>query len=118
VTAGIDQLTADLGRWLVDPLVRRRARCADPRGSYTSLFFSENMADVAKARAICSRCAVRELCLVGAVERREPFGVWGGECLRNGEIVQARRGRGRPPNVTVPTVVDEVTGYPSAPIMS
>jgi hypothetical protein len=113
VTAGIDLLT-ELGRSLGDPLVRRRARCADPRGSFTSLFFSENIADIAKARAICSRCGVRELCLIGAVERREPFGVWGGECLRNGDIVTARRGRGRPPKLPVPTVVDEVTGLPPA----
>jgi WhiB family redox-sensing transcriptional regulator len=99
----------------IDRLIARWARCADPRGSYTPLFFSDHPTDVARARAICERCTVRELCLSRALERREPSGVWGGECLLDGNVVAARRGRGRPPKVSPPTIVDEVTGRPSSP---
>jgi WhiB family transcriptional regulator, redox-sensing transcriptional regulator len=99
----------------IDRLVARWARCGDPRGSYTRLFFSDRPNDVARAKAICERCTVRELCLLRARERREPSGVWGGECLLDGEVVAARRGRGRPPKESPPTIVDEVTGRPSSP---
>lgn len=97
----------------IDRLISKRARCYDPRSSYTELFFSENPMDVARAKAICSRCTVRQLCLARAIERREPYGVWGGEFLYDGEIVKLKRGRGRPRKVPLPTVVDEVTGAPA-----
>ncbi|MGI9007713.1 MAG: WhiB family transcriptional regulator, partial [Streptosporangiaceae bacterium] len=41
-------------------------------------------------------CPVRRTCLAGAMERREPWGVWGGELFIRGEIVARKRGRGRP----------------------
>jgi WhiB family transcriptional regulator, redox-sensing transcriptional regulator len=110
-----DSRSVQLDRPTIDRQVARWARCADPRGSYTRLFFSDHPNDVARARAICERCTVRELCLFRARERREPIGVWGGECLLDGEVVAARRGRGRPPNDSPPTIVDEVTGHPSSP---
>lgn len=96
----------------VHRLIARLARCADPRGTYTSLFFSDDVRDTQRARAICAGCPVRELCLTKALERREPFGVWGGEFLMDGEIVKVRRGRGRPPKIARPAQVDEVTGIP------
>ena len=96
----------------VDVQIARKARCADPRASYTALFFSENAMDTARAKAICARCEVRRLCLSRALERAEPYGVWGGEFLLDGEIVAVKRGRGRPRRVPVPTDVDEVTGMP------
>lgn len=36
-------------------------------------------------------------CLAGAVERREPYGVWGGEIFDHGTITARKRPRGRPP---------------------
>ncbi len=68
----------------IDRLISQRARCADPRSSYTELFFSENPMDIVRAKAICAKCTVRELCLAGALERGEPYGVWGGEFLYEG----------------------------------
>ena len=48
-------------------------------------------------------------CLEAALNRHEPWGVWGGELLENGRIVVNKRGRGRPPkNPRPPLVVDEV----------
>ena len=35
-------------------------------------------------------------CLSGAVERREPFGVWGGEIFERGSITAQKKARGRP----------------------
>jgi WhiB family redox-sensing transcriptional regulator len=98
----------------VDVQIARKARCADPRASYTALFFSENAIDTARAKAICARCEVRDLCLARALERAEPYGVWGGEFLIDGEIMVAKRGRGRPRRIPLPTDVDEVTGMPAA----
>jgi WhiB family redox-sensing transcriptional regulator len=106
----VDGAHVSLDGQRIDRLIRRRARCADPRSSYTQLFFSEHPIDLARAQAICQRCTVRELCLLRAVERGEPIGVWGGEHLLDGSVVAPRRGRGRPPKVPHPTRVDEVTG--------
>ncbi len=60
------------------------------------LFFAESPDDVELAKSLCSDCPVRPACLAGAVERREPWGVWGGELFIRGEIVARKRGRGRP----------------------
>ncbi len=38
----------------------------------------------------------RLACLDGALKRREPWGVWGGELLMSGAIVSRKRPRGRP----------------------
>jgi WhiB family redox-sensing transcriptional regulator len=40
------------------------------------LFFAELPADVEYAKSLCTDCPVRATCLAGALERREPWGVW------------------------------------------
>jgi WhiB family redox-sensing transcriptional regulator len=60
------------------------------------LFFAEAPGDVEQAKALCQGCRVRIACLEGALERREPWGVWGGELLLRGTIVPRKRPRGRP----------------------
>ncbi|HLI37480.1 MAG TPA: WhiB family transcriptional regulator [Streptosporangiaceae bacterium] len=60
------------------------------------LFFAEAPGDVERAKAICRGCRARIACLTGALERREPWGVWGGELLLHGAIVPRKRPRGRP----------------------
>ncbi len=60
------------------------------------LFFAETPQDVEFAKALCRGCPVREMCLAGALERREPWGVWGGELFLNGVVVPRKRPRGRP----------------------
>lgn len=60
------------------------------------LWFAEAPADVEFAKALCRTCPVREACLAGALDRREPCGVWGGELLVTGVVVPRKRPRGRP----------------------
>jgi WhiB family redox-sensing transcriptional regulator len=81
---------------------RLEARCRDGAASLTELFFSEALDDIARAKAFCAGCVVREECLGAAVARREPWGVWGGELLANGKVLAQRRRRGRPPKAPRP----------------
>jgi WhiB family redox-sensing transcriptional regulator len=68
------------------------------------LFFAEAPADVELAKARCLDCPIRKACLAGALERGEPWGVWGGELFVRGEIVARKRPRGRPRKNPVVTV--------------
>ncbi|AAZ54570.1 WhiB family transcriptional regulator [Thermobifida fusca] len=67
-----------------------------PCRSQPDLFFAESPAEVEAAKALCVDCPVREQCLAGALERREPWGVWGGQLLVSGKVVARKRPRGRP----------------------
>ncbi len=60
------------------------------------LWFAEAPADVESAKALCRECPVRSLCLDGALARREPWGVWGGELFCSGAVIPRKRPRGRP----------------------
>ncbi len=70
----------------------RKLPCTDD----PDLFFAESPADVEGAKVLCRGCPARIACLAGALERREPWGVWGGELFLRGEIVPRKRPRGRP----------------------
>jgi WhiB family transcriptional regulator, redox-sensing transcriptional regulator len=63
------------------------------------LFFAEDPRDLHRARELCGRCPTRAACLAGALQRGEPWGVWGGEMLLRGTILAAKRPRGRPRKV-------------------
>ena len=82
-----------------------RARCRDGNGTLTHLFFSDEPIATARARAICSKCPLSAACLEGALERAEPWGVWGGQLIETGRIVADKRPRGRPPKHPRPLVV-------------
>ncbi|ATZ24589.1 WhiB family transcriptional regulator [Streptomyces lavendulae] len=60
------------------------------------VFFAESPADVEYAKSLCGTCPLVEACLAGAQERREPWGVWGGELFVQGVVVARKRPRGRP----------------------
>jgi len=60
------------------------------------LWFAESPADVEFAKALCQDCPVQALCLIGALDRREPWGVWGGELFLQGVVIPRKRPRGRP----------------------
>ncbi len=73
------------------------ASCRDDTEDLTGLFFSDQIPDIIRAKQICSTCPVIDSCLDGALERREPWGVWGGQLFLNGRILAQKRKRGRPP---------------------
>ena len=73
------------------------ASCATGGAGLTALFFSEELQDIAAAKRLCADCPVMAECLEGAMARREPWGVWGGQLFVAGRIVMTKRRRGRPP---------------------
>src|SRR5580693_192870 len=60
------------------------------------LFFAESPADIARAKELCRGCPAAAACLAGALDRAEPWGVWGGELVLRGAVIASKRGRGRP----------------------
>jgi WhiB family redox-sensing transcriptional regulator len=64
---------------------------ADP-----DLWFAETPADVETAKTLCQPCPLKSACLAGALERREPWGVWGGQLVQSGVVLPRKRPRGRP----------------------
>ena len=79
-----------------------QARCNDGAGTMVSLFFSEQLDDIARAKAICGLCPLQQECFEGALARREPWGVWGGHLFLNGKVLAHKRKRGRPPKNAQP----------------
>jgi WhiB family redox-sensing transcriptional regulator len=71
------------------------------RSNDPELFFAESPADVELAKALCRTCPLMEECLAGALDRHEPWGVWGGQLLVQGAIVARKRPRGRPRKIEV-----------------
>jgi WhiB family redox-sensing transcriptional regulator len=94
----------------ISPAVRADAACRDLQGSLTGVYFSEELQDIAAAKAICATCPVMIECLEGAITRHEPWGVWGGQMFVNGKILATKRRRGRPPKVARPE--DELPDIP------
>lgn len=68
--------------------------CHEPEAA--DLFFSERPADLEQAKVLCTGCPLLEECRRGALERSEPWGVWGGAIFDAGRIIAVKRGRGRP----------------------
>jgi WhiB family transcriptional regulator, redox-sensing transcriptional regulator len=82
----------EVSRAVVPAARSRQLPCTDD----PELFFAESPEDVETAKALCVGCAARMACLSGAMERREPWGVWGGELFLRGQVVPRKRPRGRP----------------------
>jgi WhiB family redox-sensing transcriptional regulator len=89
LTALLDTLVDDLDEGATIAEVPCRTHDAE-------LWFAESPADVEHAKSLCQSCPVRSACLAGALERREPWGVWGGELFIAGVVVPRKRPRGRP----------------------
>ncbi|MGE2728462.1 WhiB family transcriptional regulator [Mycolicibacterium vaccae] len=60
------------------------------------LWFAEDPRDLERAKQLCGDCPLRRECLDAALQRQEPWGVWGGEILERGTIIARKRPRGRP----------------------
>jgi WhiB family redox-sensing transcriptional regulator len=67
-----------------------------PCNSDPDLWFAEHPADLEQAKAACNDCPIQRQCLSAALERAEPWGVWGGEILEQGRVLARKRPRGRP----------------------
>ncbi|GAA4744973.1 hypothetical protein GCM10023328_28750 [Modestobacter marinus] len=63
------------------------------------LWFAESPAQLEQAKSLCGGCPVQATCLAGALDRAEPWGVWGGEIFDHGVVIPRKRPRGRPPKV-------------------
>ncbi|MFT4658424.1 MAG: hypothetical protein ACJAXA_003208 [Candidatus Aldehydirespiratoraceae bacterium] len=72
------------------------ARCGDGYDTLSYLFFSEDDHELARAKAICRPCGLKDTCLSGAIDREEPYGAWGGGLVLDGAPVEVKRKRGRP----------------------
>lgn len=60
------------------------------------LWFAEEPDDLERAKSMCAGCPIRLQCLTAALDRAEPWGVWGGEILVGGAVLARKRPRGRP----------------------
>ena len=85
-----DQASVDAA---FDEVLNRLLPC---RNSDPEIWFAEGTAQVEAAKALCRECPLIAGCLAGALERAEPWGVWGGEVFVDGVVVAVKRGRGRP----------------------
>jgi WhiB family redox-sensing transcriptional regulator len=65
----------------------------------SDLWFSDSPAELQMAKVLCQGCPAIRACLAGALERRETYGVWGGEIVISGVVVAEKRRRGRPKRV-------------------
>ena len=82
--------------WKLDAL------CATGSGGFTEMFFSDELQDIAAAKRLCAQCPVMVQCLEAALDRREPWGVWGGQLFSGGRILTSKRRKGRPSKVPRP----------------
>jgi WhiB family redox-sensing transcriptional regulator len=64
--------------------------------SNPEIFFSDKSDEIAYAKSLCSACPVKRECLQGALSRKEPCGIWGGELFEEGVVIAAKRLPGRP----------------------
>jgi WhiB family redox-sensing transcriptional regulator len=99
-----------------EPVRRPVARSADGHGTLSALFFSDNVIDIARAKAMCGLCPLQADCLAGALEREEPWGVWGGELLSGGRVIANKRPCGRPPKHPRPELVIDELGPVEVPV--
>lgn len=101
-TCATDALLVDrtpttlIGLDTLDPLSKQCPDDVPCRVQDSDLWFAETPADLERAKGLCGQCPARLACLAGALERREPWGVWGGEIFERGSIIARKRPRGRP----------------------
>lgn len=57
---------------------REAAACLDVPGDVTFFPDKENVAAIAKAKAVCATCPVADECLTWAIKSNQPEGIWGG----------------------------------------
>jgi WhiB family transcriptional regulator, redox-sensing transcriptional regulator len=75
--------------------VWEQAACqaADPELFFPVAGAGAALAEIARAKAVCGRCPVREQCLDYAIESGQAHGVWGGATVDERRAIAARRRR-------------------------
>ena len=99
---GRDSVTSPTGLSSVEPISRASPADLPCQVQDPDLWFSEIPAQLEMAKMFCTDCPARLACLTGAIRRREPCGVWGGEIFEHGRIIARKRPRGRPRKKTSP----------------
>jgi len=66
------------------------------RSGDADLWFAEAPKELERAKELCAACPIKAECLAGALQRAEPWGVWGGEIFERGTVIPRKRPRGRP----------------------
>ena len=72
---------------VTDPDWWRRALCS---GRQTEVWFPDEHEPAVVAKSYCRRCPVRSDCLAHAMERVEPYGIWGGLTEHERELLRVR----------------------------
>ncbi len=83
------------------PRTRGIALTLPCRAGNPDLWFAESPAQLEEAKALCATCPIRSGCLTAAIDRAEPWGVWGGEIFDQGVVIARKRPRGRPRKIAI-----------------
>ncbi|ASO18595.1 WhiB family redox-sensing transcriptional regulator [Actinoalloteichus hoggarensis] len=97
-----DSTVVGMGELLVavpDDETELPCRVQDP-----DLWFAESPGELQRAKQLCETCPIMAACLAGALARREPWGVWGGEIFERGTVIAKKRPRGRPRKADRPVI--------------
>ena len=69
---------------------REAAACLDVPDDVTFFPNKEDVASIAKAKAICASCPVADECLTWAIESNQGDGIWGGHTAKERRTVRRR----------------------------
>ncbi|SFD02573.1 WhiB family transcriptional regulator, redox-sensing transcriptional regulator [Nocardioides terrae] len=75
---------------------RERTDVVPCAGAEGDLWFASNPTAIERAKSLCRECPLRDSCLANAIDRQEPWGVWGGQLFENGVVIAQKRRPGRP----------------------
>lgn len=87
-------------------------RCADGNGTLPTCSSRTTSSTSPAPSRPGGKCGLAPTCLDDAIDRLEPYGVWGGELVVEGVAVAIKRGRGRPPKNPRPVLVDDEVPLP------
>ncbi len=69
---------------------REAAACLETETEVNFFPDREDLAAIAKAKAVCSTCPVSSDCLTWAIESNQTEGVWGGHTARERRVLRSR----------------------------
>ncbi len=82
-----------MGETVIDMTVtpwREAAACLDAPDDVSFFPERENVAGIAKAKAICATCPVAAECLTWAIESNQGEGIWGGHTPKERRTLRRR----------------------------